>query len=170
MRIDCFRHFLCVAWLLALFVSPTAQAQSSQCGFIQNPDEQAYCRAINGGGSGQCGFIRDNDLQARCAQKQVVARVSAALSETQTSRQPVARVRKKEAAHRAGLPVNVDLFKTRTDRPIAAPRLEVVLDNAVLFEITTCKPCVAPRLAALRSQCGFIRDPDMKAACRAKTR
>lgn len=82
------------------------------------------------------------------AQKQVVARVSAALSETQTSKQPVARVLKKEAAHRVVLPVNVDLFKTRTDRPIAAPRLEVVLDNAVLFEITTCKPCVAPRLAA----------------------
>jgi hypothetical protein len=57
---------LCSAWLLALFMFPPAQAQSGNCGFIQNPDQQAYCRAINGGGSGQCGFIRDNDLQARC--------------------------------------------------------------------------------------------------------
>ena len=43
-----------------------AQAQQADCGFIQNPDRQAYCRAISGGGSSHCGFIREPDLQARC--------------------------------------------------------------------------------------------------------
>ena len=51
------------SWLL---ITPAAQAQQADCGFIQNPDRQAYCRAISGGGSSHCGFIREPDLQARC--------------------------------------------------------------------------------------------------------
>ena len=45
---------------------PWALAQPSECGFIKDPDRQAYCRAVNGGSEAQCGFIRDSDLQARC--------------------------------------------------------------------------------------------------------
>ena len=52
-----------VAMLLTL---DSIWAQSGQCGFVKDPDRQAYCRATTGGGSGQCGFIRDNDLQALC--------------------------------------------------------------------------------------------------------
>jgi hypothetical protein len=53
-------------WLACLVASFSAQAQQGDCGFIQNPDRQAYCRATTGGGNGQCGFIRDSDLQAMC--------------------------------------------------------------------------------------------------------
>ena len=53
-------------WLSCLLTPLAAFAQQGDCGFIQNPDRQAYCRAISGGGSGYCGFIRDSDLQARC--------------------------------------------------------------------------------------------------------
>ena len=63
MNMNYLRQLLSLAWLLAAF--PTF-AQQADCGFIQNPDRQAYCRAISGGGSSQCGFIRDRDMQARC--------------------------------------------------------------------------------------------------------
>ena len=53
-------------WLAFLLASFSASAQQGDCGFIQNPDRQAYCRAISGGGSSHCGFIRDGDMQARC--------------------------------------------------------------------------------------------------------
>jgi hypothetical protein len=46
--------------------TPWALAQPSECGFIKDPDRQAYCRAVNGGSEAQCGFIRDSDLQAIC--------------------------------------------------------------------------------------------------------
>jgi hypothetical protein len=57
-------------WLWALCttvaLAVAAHAQSAQCGFIRDADQQAQCRASSGGGSGQCGFIRDADLQAFC--------------------------------------------------------------------------------------------------------
>ncbi len=53
-------------WLACLLAALPTHAQQGDCGFIQNPDRQAYCRAISGGGSSHCGFIRDSDLQARC--------------------------------------------------------------------------------------------------------
>jgi len=53
-------------WLALLLASFSAHAQQGDCGFIQNPDRQAYCRAISGGGASHCGFIRDGDMQARC--------------------------------------------------------------------------------------------------------
>ena len=53
-------------WLTWVLVILPAFAQQADCGFIQNPDRQAYCRAISGGGSRHCGFIREPDLQARC--------------------------------------------------------------------------------------------------------
>jgi hypothetical protein len=58
-----------VSPLIALSLSlpgMPARADIGQCGFIKDPDRQAYCRATNGGGVGQCGFIRARDLQARC--------------------------------------------------------------------------------------------------------
>jgi hypothetical protein len=56
-------------WLVYLLAILPVFAQEGNCGFIQNPDKQAYCRATLGGGSGQCGFIRDNDMQAACRAK-----------------------------------------------------------------------------------------------------
>ncbi|NBT82581.1 MAG: hypothetical protein EBT56_13355 [Betaproteobacteria bacterium] len=41
-------------------------AQSSQCSFIRDPDQQAQCRALTGAGAAQCGFIRNADMQAYC--------------------------------------------------------------------------------------------------------
>lgn len=58
-----------VSPLIALALSlpgMPARADIGQCGFIKDPDRQAYCRATTGGGAGQCGFIRDPDLQALC--------------------------------------------------------------------------------------------------------
>ena len=45
---------------------PAWTADSSQCGFIRDPDQRAYCRATSGEGESSCGFIRDHDLRARC--------------------------------------------------------------------------------------------------------
>ena len=55
-----------VAAFVLLVTGSPAFADSSQCGFIKDQDQQAYCRAINGAGQSQCGFIRSSDLQARC--------------------------------------------------------------------------------------------------------
>jgi hypothetical protein len=57
--------------LLAFFMvlvnpSETGAADSSQCGFIRDADQRAYCRATSGEGESQCGFIRDHDLRALC--------------------------------------------------------------------------------------------------------
>ena len=52
--------------LLAALLANPAHAASAQCGFIEDPDLQARCRAESGGGSAQCGFIRDADMQAHC--------------------------------------------------------------------------------------------------------
>jgi hypothetical protein len=44
-----------------------SMADSSQCGFISDSDQRAYCRATSGkGSSSQCGFIRDKDLRSLC--------------------------------------------------------------------------------------------------------
>ena len=59
-------HFMQVWAMLMMLLTGNAWAQSSACGFIQNPDLQAQCRATTGGGSSTCGFIRDPDLQAHC--------------------------------------------------------------------------------------------------------
>jgi len=54
-------------FLLLLMLLPCfAQAGQSDCGFIRDLDQQAYCRAVNGSGNSQCGFIRNADLQAMC--------------------------------------------------------------------------------------------------------
>ena len=58
-------RYLCFAVILAALTA-TAHAQSGQCGFIKDSDQQAYCRATSEGNSGQCGFIKDGDLQAMC--------------------------------------------------------------------------------------------------------
>ncbi|WP_310610203.1 hypothetical protein [Limnohabitans sp.] len=63
MNTTCLRALL---WLVSLLTQISAFAQQGDCGFIQNPDRQAYCRATTGGGGSQCGFIRDSDLQAMC--------------------------------------------------------------------------------------------------------
>ncbi|MFY8178793.1 MAG: hypothetical protein ACOVKR_05240, partial [Limnohabitans sp.] len=60
------KYFCILFWLACLNAFLPAFAQQADCGFIQNPDRQAYCRAISGGGSSHCGFIRDSDMQARC--------------------------------------------------------------------------------------------------------
>lgn len=41
-------------------------ADSSQCGFITDADQRAYCRATSGDGESQCGFIQNADLRALC--------------------------------------------------------------------------------------------------------
>lgn len=41
-------------------------ADSSQCGFITNSDQRAYCRATSGDGESQCGFVQNDDLRALC--------------------------------------------------------------------------------------------------------
>ena len=67
MRVMPLTMILSVLTMLMLTIGAgSAGAQSSQCGFITDPDRQSYCRATNGGGSSQCGFIRNPDLQARC--------------------------------------------------------------------------------------------------------
>jgi hypothetical protein len=67
-----FRRFLLsLAYFLTIL---TGHAQQADCGFIQNPDRQAYCRAISGGGSSHCGFIRDSDMQARCRAENLLER------------------------------------------------------------------------------------------------
>jgi hypothetical protein len=49
------------------FDAASALVQNSgQCGFIQNSDRRAMCRARAEGNVGQCGFIQDNDLRAMC--------------------------------------------------------------------------------------------------------
>lgn len=63
MNINFLRTLVCLLGLLAAIPS---LARQGDCGFIQNPDRQAYCRAISGGGSSHCGFIRDGEMQARC--------------------------------------------------------------------------------------------------------
>lgn len=50
-----------------LLISNSAYAQnSSQCGFIQNSDQRAMCRAQAERNSAQCGFIQNSDLRAMC--------------------------------------------------------------------------------------------------------
>jgi len=61
-----FFNWRALLFITCLSLAGPNHAQQSDCGFIQNPDRQAYCRAISGGGSSHCGFIRDSDLQARC--------------------------------------------------------------------------------------------------------
>jgi hypothetical protein len=54
---------------MALFVSafaPVHAQNSSQCGFIQDNDQRAMCRALAERNSSQCGFIQNNDLRAMC--------------------------------------------------------------------------------------------------------
>lgn len=51
---------------LLSFATMPAYADSSQCGFIQDSDQRAYCRATSGDGPSQCGFIQDSDLRAMC--------------------------------------------------------------------------------------------------------
>lgn len=41
-------------------------ADSSQCGFITDSDQRAYCRATSGDGESHCGFIQNDDLRALC--------------------------------------------------------------------------------------------------------
>ena len=41
-------------------------ADSSQCDFISDSDQRAYCRATSGKGSAQCDFIKDKDLRSLC--------------------------------------------------------------------------------------------------------
>ena len=48
MQIKLLKLLYLASWLLATLA---AQAQQSDCSFIQNPDRQAYCRATSGGGS-----------------------------------------------------------------------------------------------------------------------
>ena len=55
-------------WLVCLITPLSAFTQQGDCGFIQNPDRQAYCRAISGGGSSHCRFIRDGDMQTQKSQ------------------------------------------------------------------------------------------------------
>ncbi len=58
---------LMFALMFALMLaSGSVHAQSSQCGFITDPDLQAMCRAQTGSGASQCGFIRNPDMQAAC--------------------------------------------------------------------------------------------------------
>jgi hypothetical protein len=63
-------HYLrTLLWLACLITSISAFSHEGECGFIQNPDRQAYCRTTTGGGSDQCGFIRDRDMQVACRAK-----------------------------------------------------------------------------------------------------
>jgi hypothetical protein len=49
------------------FISSFVFAQnSSQCGFIQNSDQRAMCRAQAERNPSQCGFIQNSDLRALC--------------------------------------------------------------------------------------------------------
>ncbi len=43
-----------------------AERNPSQCGFIQNSDLRAMCRAQAEGNSSQCGFIQNSDMRAQC--------------------------------------------------------------------------------------------------------
>jgi uncharacterized protein YdeI (BOF family) len=52
---------------ISLLISSSALAQnSSQCGFIQDSDQQSLCRAIADSSPSQCGFISNSDLQSMC--------------------------------------------------------------------------------------------------------
>lgn len=59
------RTLLALSMILAHPIAAVA-ADSSQCGFIRDADQRAYCRATSGEGESQCGFIRDHDLRALC--------------------------------------------------------------------------------------------------------
>lgn len=52
--------------ILLFGYSLSTLADSSQCGFITNSDQRAYCRATSGDGDSQCGFIQNDDLRALC--------------------------------------------------------------------------------------------------------
>jgi hypothetical protein len=43
-----------------------AERNPSQCGFIQNSDLRAMCKAQAEGNSSQCGFIQNSDMRAQC--------------------------------------------------------------------------------------------------------
>jgi hypothetical protein len=47
-------------------IANAGAADSSQCGFIRDADQRAYCRATSGDGESQCGLIRAPDLRALC--------------------------------------------------------------------------------------------------------
>ena len=53
------------ALILSMMGSVFAQ-NSLQCGFIQNSDQKAMCRAQAERNSAQCGFINDVDMRAMC--------------------------------------------------------------------------------------------------------
>lgn len=56
---------ICMAMFVSAFAPVHAQS-SSQCGFIQNNDQRAMCRALAERKSSQCGFIQNNDQRALC--------------------------------------------------------------------------------------------------------
>ncbi len=56
-----------VAITLGLVVLPvTAQAGSSDCGFIHDTDQRSLCRAKTSESTSECGFIGNSDLRSRC--------------------------------------------------------------------------------------------------------
>ena len=140
------KMLLKILWLAAwLLVTPALQAQQADCGFIQNPDRQAYCRAISGGGSSHCGFIREPDLQARCR-----AETGGGSSQCgfirDTCKQRVGLVRIGVIPQTpAVLQANADLFKTPINKPIAEQLAEVAAANAALSASQICKPCAVQR-------------------------
>ena len=52
---------------LLLGITTLVEAQdASQCGFIQEANYRALCRALADKNTSQCGFINDSDLRAMC--------------------------------------------------------------------------------------------------------
>jgi hypothetical protein len=137
---------------------PWALAQPSECGFIKDPDRQAYCRAVNGGSEAQCGFIRDSDLQARCRaesgggasqcgfirDKDAQAACRASL---QSQRPGVG-----SSSGQCGFIQDADqqahCRATWTSRPCAALKPAVVQVNVASSKTATCKPPAAPKCGA----------------------
>jgi hypothetical protein len=58
--------FLFVKSCLLLISNAVFAQNSSQCGFIQNSDQRAMCRAQAERNPSQCGFIQNSDLRAMC--------------------------------------------------------------------------------------------------------
>lgn len=55
------RRFLCVLLLL-----PSLSWAATACQTIQDPDQRAYCRAVQTGSKGQCTAIGNYDLRQQC--------------------------------------------------------------------------------------------------------
>lgn len=60
------RQFIIFITFLVSIIFLAHAQNSSQCGFIQDSDQRAMCRAQAERSSAQCGFIKNDDLRAMC--------------------------------------------------------------------------------------------------------